>query len=57
MGTILSPGEVSVGAIHTKNIYDLTIAIINKCLEFQIDWFKIIRTGCHCTHFRPVSLC
>ena len=24
-------------------MYDLTIAIINKCLEFQSDWLKIIR--------------
>ena len=24
-------------------MYDLTIAIINKCFEFQNDWLKIIR--------------
>ena len=36
-----SPGG-SIAPIYTKIIYDLTIAIINKCFEFPSDWLKII---------------
>ena len=37
--------------MHTKIMHDLTIAIINKCFEFQNDWLKIIRIRCNCTKF------
>ena len=33
----------SIASIYAKIIYDLTIAIINKCFEFQKGWLKIIR--------------
>ena len=37
--------------IYTKISYDLTIAIVNKCCEFQNDWFKIMRIWCSCMQF------
>ena len=43
--------------IYTKNIYDLTTAIINKCFEFQNDWLKIIPVRYNCTQFCPIPLC
>ena len=43
--------------IRTKVIHDLTIATINKCLEFQNDWLKIIPIMYNCTQFRPIPLC
>ena len=45
--------------MHTKVIYDLTIAIaiINKCFEFQTNWFKIIPIRYNCTQFCPIPLC
>ena len=40
-----------------KNIYYLTIAIINKSSEFQNDCLKRIRTRYNCTRFCPIPLC
>ena len=38
-------------------MYDLIIAIINKCFEFQNDRLKAICVGYNCTKFCPVLLC
>ena len=38
-----SPGGGSIAPIHTKIIYELTLASINKCFEFKNDWLKTIR--------------
>ena len=35
----------SIVPTYTKNICYLTIAIINKCFEFQNDWLKTILLG------------
>ena len=43
--------------MHTKVIYDLTIAIINKYFEFQNDWLKIIPVRYNFTQFCPIPLC
>ena len=47
----------SIAPICTKITYDLTIAIINKCFEFQNDWLKIIPVRYNCTQFCPIPLC
>ena len=47
----------SIAPIHTKIMYDLTIATINKCFEFQNDWFKIIHIRYNCMQFCPIPLC
>ena len=51
------PCKGSIAPIYTKNLYDLTIAIINKCFEFQNDWLKIIPVRYNCTQFCSIPLC
>ena len=71
-GYFLSYGG-SIASIYTKIIYNLTIAIVNECFEFQNDfliiaiinkcfefqnyWLKIIRIRYNCTQFCPIPLC
>ena len=43
--------------MYTKMIYDLTTATINNCLQFQNDWFKIIRNRYRCMQFCSLLLC
>ena len=40
-GVTSPPRGRDIAPIYTKNLYDLTIAIIKKCFEFQNDWLKI----------------
>ena len=46
----------SIALIYTKNMYDITIAIIYKFFEFQNDWLEIIRIRDNCTQFYPIPL-
>ena len=41
-GLLLSPYGGSITLMYTNIMHDLTIAIINKCFEFENNWFKII---------------
>ena len=43
--------------ICVKVIHDLTVAIINKCFEFQNDWLEIIRIRYNCSQFCPIPVC
>ena len=58
-GGVTSPPPCggSIAPIHTKIMYDLTIAIINKCFEFQNDWLKMIPIRYNCTQFSLIPLC
>ena len=56
-GILPPPYGKSIAPIHTKIMYDLTIAIIDKCFEFQNNWFKIIRMGYYCKQIFPIPLC
>ena len=59
LGTITSPfsTEGSIAPMYTKKISDLTIAIINKCIEFQNHWPKIICIRYNGMPFCPKPLC
>ena len=57
MGANFPPVGGNIAPIRTKIIYDLTIAIINKCFEFQNDWLKIIPVRYNCTQFCPIPPC
>ena len=46
----------SIALMH-KIIFNLAIAIINECFEFQNDWLKIIRIRFNCKRFCPIPLC
>ena len=54
---IPSPYWESIVPIYTRFTYDLTIAIINKCFEFQNDYLKVIRIRHNCTQFCPIPPC
>ena len=52
-----SPTEGIFPPTFKKIVFDFTIAIINKCFEFQNDWLTINRIRLNCTQFCPLTLC
>ena len=48
-GRFTSPLRGSIAPVYTKNMYDLSVAIINKCFEFQNDRLQIICVRYNCT--------
>ena len=55
-GKNFSPRRVTA-PMFTKNVYDLTIIIIKKCLEFLNYSIKIIRIRYECKQFCPIPVC
>ena len=57
MKIISPPLRLSITAMYTKYIFHLTIAIIDKCLEFQRYWLEIIRIRYNFTQFFAIPPC